>query len=270
LLTELGRNGLSADIHGWKHLQQSRRAAGLPATLPERLNQRTATAALGTHSKASLGERLLKVLGPLDVTRDGLIRLRPSPGLLVARGGKTWNAEELSACLGEIALTERALRDGTQLTGRPPKALLLVENVGFYIDVPVPNGWMVAHVPGWNTATTALLLEMLPAVAVVHFGDLDPNGVRIAAHLQVLRRDLLWAVPDFWEEQIPLRGLKRQWPQELDLEGMPTLVRRLAREGIWLEQEPLALDPRVPPYLGDLVARSAVGPVDGQESGSRP
>lgn len=259
LLAELGRHELPADLHGWKRLQQARRAQGLPAALPDRLNQRTATAALGAHSKATLGERLREVLGPIEVTRDGLIRLRPSPGLLVKRGCRTWSAEELSGCLGELALTERALRDGTRLGGPPPNALLLVENVGFYVDVPVLSGWMVAHVPGWNTATAGLLLGMLPAVTVVHFGDLDPNGVRIVAHLQSLRQDLIWAVPDFWEEQIAVRGLKRQWPRDLDLDGLPALVQRLAREGIWLEQEPLALDPRVPSYLGDLVANSGRG-----------
>ncbi len=113
---------------------------------------------------------------------------------------------------------------------------------------------MVAHVPGWNTATIRMLFAALPAVPVVHFGDLDPNGVRIVAHLQALRPDLIWAVPDFWEEQISLRGQKRDWPHDLDLDGVPALVRRLAEEGIWLEQEPLALDPRVPGYLAHLIA----------------
>jgi hypothetical protein len=98
-----------------------------------------------------------------------------------------------------------------------------------------------------------LLLEQLSNVPVVHSGDLDPNGVRIVAHLQLIRPDLIWAVPGFWEEQIPLRGLKKDWPAELDLDGAPPLVRRLAAEGIWLEQEPLALDPRVTVYLEDLV-----------------
>jgi len=187
------------------------------------------------------------------VTRDGLIRLRPNAGLRVGRGDETWSAEKLAACLGELALTERALREGTVLVGVLPKALLLVENVGFYVDVPVAKGWLVAHVPGWDTATVRLLLELLPGVPVVHFGDLDPNGVRIVAHLQRLRPDLLWAVPEFWVEQIPLRGLKKTWPPDLDLTAAPALVQRLAAEGVWLEQEPLALDPRVPGYLEELV-----------------
>jgi hypothetical protein len=185
-----------------------------------------------------------------------LIRIRPNPGLLVERAGERWSGEKLAHCLGELALTERALRDGTILAGTLPKALLLAENVGFYIDVPVPHGWMVAHVPGWNTATLRMLLDALVAVPVVHFGDLDPNGVRIVAHLQEMRPDLIWAVPDFWEEQISLRGLKKTWPAELDLGGAPVLVQRLAEEGIWLEQEPLALDPRMPGYLEELIVAS--------------
>ncbi len=253
LLAELIRSDLSPDLHGWKQLQQNHRKADLPAMLPDRLNRRTATAAVGDHSKATLGEHLLKVLGPIEVTRDGLIRIRPNPGLIVERADERWDGQQLARCLGELALTERALRDGTTLEGTLPKALLLAENVGFYIDVPVPDGWMVAHVPGWNTATIRRLLDTLAAVPVVHFGDLDPNGVRIVAHLQQMRPDLIWAVPDFWEEQISLRGQKKTWPAELDLTRAPALVQRLAEEGVWLEQEPLALDPRIPGYLEDLV-----------------
>jgi len=253
LVRQLGHAGLSADIHGWRQLQELRRGATLPASLPPRLNQRTATAALGAHSKATLGEQLRAALGPVEVTRDSLIRMRPSPGLLVRREGETWSAEVLADCLGELALTERALTDGTVLCGILPRALLLSENVGFYIDVPPPEGWAVVHVPGWNTSTTRLLLSALPTVPVVHFGDLDPNGVRIVAHLQLIRPDLVWAVPDFWEEQIPLRGQKKDWPPDLDLNGVPALVKRLAAERLWLEQEPLALDPRLPGYLEALV-----------------
>jgi hypothetical protein len=174
--------------------------------------------------------------------------------LTVHRGQTTWNAEALADCLGELTLTERALRDGTRLGGTLPVAVLLVENVGFYVDVAPPKGWMVAHVPGWNTATLLLLIEQLPGTPVVHFGDLDPNGVRIVAHLQALRPDLIWAVPPFWEEQVEIRGQKKDWPCELDLRDAPALVRRLAADGVWLEQEALALDPRLTAYLKRLVA----------------
>lgn len=253
-VADLRSRGLPEDLHGYRALAEERRAATLPAATPQRLNQRTATAAVGAHSKATLGERLRAALGPIEVTRDGLIRARPNPGLTVHRGQTTWSAETLAHCLGELTLTERALRDGTRLGGVLPKAVLLVENVGFYIDVAAPAGWMVAHVPGWNTVTTRLLLEQLPNTPVVHFGDLDPNGVRIVAHLQTLRSDLIWAVPPFWEEQVALRRQKKDWPHELDLQGAPALVQRLAADGVWLEQEALALDPRLTGYLEGVLA----------------
>ena len=246
--------GLPTDLHGYRSLAEERRAATLPETARQRLNLRTATAALGAHSKATLGERLRAALGPIEVTRDGLIRARPNPGLTVHRGQTTWSAEALADCLGELTLTERALRDGTRLGGTLPVAVLLVENVGFYVDVAPPKGWMVAHVPGWNTATIQLLLEQLPGTPVVHFGDLDPNGVRIVAHLQAQRPDLIWAVPPFWEEQVELRGQKKDWPSDLDLRAAPALVQRLAADGIWLEQEALALDLRLTGYLESVVA----------------
>jgi hypothetical protein len=247
--------GLAQDLHGYRALAEARRAATLPETAPQRLNLRTATAALGAHSKATFGERLRAALGPIEVTRDGLIRARPNPGLTVHRGQVSWSAESLADCLGELTLTERALRDGTHLGGTLPAAVLLVENVGFYVDVVAPAGWMVAHVPGWNTATIQLLLEQLHNTPVVHFGDLDPNGVRIVAHLQALRPDLIWAVPPFWEEQIALRGQKKDWPPDFDLRDAPALVQRIATDGIWLEQEALALDSRLTSYLEELVSR---------------
>lgn len=252
-IAELRGRGLSADLHGYRALADYRRASTLPDTAPFRLNLRTASAALGPHSKSKLGERLRAALGSAEVTRDGLVRARPNPGLTVNCGQTSWSAEALADCLGELILTERALRDGTRFGGVPPTALLLVENVGFYIDVVPPTGWMVAHVPGWNTATTRLLLEQLPDSLVVHFGDLDPNGVRIVAHLQVIRPDLIWAVPPFWEEQVELRGQRKDWPLDLDLQGAPALVQRLAAAGIWLEQEALVLDPRLTEYLQALL-----------------
>lgn len=255
LLDELEQHDLPADLHGWKRLQEIRRGADLPSSLPDRINLRTATAAVGAHSKSRLGDRLREALGPVEVTRDSLIRLRPNPGLLVEGAGATWRAEQIAEVLGELTLTERAIRDGTTLAGTLPGALLLAENLGFYLDVPVPPGWMVGHVPGWNTSTVRLLLDALPSVPVVHFGDLDPNGVRIVAHLQRIRPDLIWAVPPFWEEQIATRGRSTEWPPDLDLEDAPPLVRRLASAGVWLEQEALALEPRLPSYLERLVHR---------------
>lgn len=260
-LDRLRAAGLSVDERGWQKLADQERADRRPEELPARLNQRTATAVVAPHSKAELTESRREVLGEIDVTRDGLVRLRPHVGLAVRRSEATLDVEAVVRLLGELVITERALRDGTELGGERPAALLLVENLGAYLDLIPPPGWMVALVPGWDTATVRALLGKLGEVPVVHFGDLDPNGVRIVRHLLAVRPDLRWAVPGFWSEHVEARALRRTWPEDLDLTDAPALVRDLAARGLWLEQEIIALDPR----LTGALARVLEDGADGQE-----
>lgn len=246
-LAALTARGLPPTPEGWTALEDATRAAGLPA-LPERLNRRTAAALVAPHSKAALTERRIAALGEAEATHDGSVRLRPPRGL-VARGSKgTIDLTAVADVLGEVSLPERALRGDLALEG-PVRAMLLVENLGAFCDLPAVDGWLIAHVAGWDTATVARLLERLPHVPSLHFGDLDPNGVRIFRHLSAMRPDLGWFVPEFWADLVDAKGLPGAWPAELDLGGAPELVRRLARRALWLEQEPIAVDPRLPPAL---------------------
>lgn len=247
VLERLRAAELPVDERGWNKLEDLERAARRPEALPARLNQRTATAVVAPHSKAELTESRREVLGELDVTRDGLVRLRPHADLEVRRGEARLDVEAVVRLLGELVVTERALRDGTELGGARPAALLLVENLGAYLDLGPPPGWLVALVPGWDTATVRALLgqRLLEGVPVVHFGDLDPNGVRIVRHLRAVRPDLRWAVPGFWAEYVEARALRREWPEDLDVGEEPALVRLLCARGLWLEQEVIALDPRL-------------------------
>jgi hypothetical protein len=221
--------------------------------LPKRVNRRTAAAKVAPHSKASLGTRRMAALGDTEVTHDGVLRLRPIPGLVLRRGDEVLEADRVARVLGEVALTDRALRDGVRLEGSI-HALLLVENLGAYLDLEAPEGWVVAHVPGWDTATVRVFLDGLRGVPVVHFGDLDPNGVLIVEHLRRLCPGLVWAVPEFWGEYVAERGLSRAWPEELALESAPPLVRDLAMRGLWLEQECIVLDERLSQSLRDLIS----------------
>jgi hypothetical protein len=244
---KLRARGLAATPSDWRRMQDLLRAEAV-AELPARLNRRTATSAVAPHSKSTLSSMRRMALGETELTHDGIVRMRPPPGLRTVRGGLAFDAVEIASVLGEVAITERALIDGTVLEGRA-RAVLLVENLGPYQDIDAPEGWLIVHVPGWNTATVRLILDQVPHVPVVLFGDLDPAGVRIARHLQKLRPDLRWAVPDFWREYVDRRGLPGNWPDDLSLDRAPLLVRELAARSLWLEQELIALDARLPAAL---------------------
>lgn len=246
-LAALTARGLTPTPEGWAALEDAERAEGLPA-LPNQLNRRTAAALAAPHSKATLTERRLAALGDVEPTHDGSVRLRPPKGLVARCSRGTVDLASVAAVLGEVSLPERSLRAGLELEG-PVRAALLVENLGAFCDLAPLPGWLFAHVAGWDTATVARLLERLAHVSVIHFGDLDPNGVRIFQHLRGLRRDLRWFVPPFWEELVEAKGLCGEWLDDLDLRDAPELVQRLARQALWLEQEPVAVDPRTPAAL---------------------
>lgn len=241
-LAALTARGLPPTPEGWSALEDAVRADALPA-LPDRINRRTAAALVAPHSKAALTDRRLAALGDADATHDGSVRLRPPKGLVARTPRGALDLGAVAAVLGEVSLPERALEDSLELEG-PIRAALLVENLGAFCDLPTVDGWLFAHVPGWDTATVARLLERLPHVPVVHFGDLDPNGVRIYRHLRSMRADLGWFVPYFWAELVETKGLPGEWPDDLDLGEAPEIVRVLASLGRWLEQEPIAVDPR--------------------------
>lgn len=246
-LAALTARGLPPTPDGWTALEDATRAAGLPS-LPERLNRRTAAALVAPHSKAALTERRIAALGDAEATHDGTVRLRPPRGLEARSSKGSLDLTPVAEVLGEVSLPERSLRDGLVLEG-PMRAALLVENLGAFCDLPTLEGWLIAHVAGWDTATVATLLERLGHIPIIHFGDLDPNGVRIFRHLRAMRPDLRWFVPEFWGELVDAKGLAGEWPAELDLGDAPELVRRLASRALWLEQEPIAVDPRTPTAL---------------------
>lgn len=242
VLTALTARGFPPTLEGYKALEDAQRFEGLPA-LPDLLNRRTAAALVAPHSKATLTERRLAALGDAEATHDGSVRLRPPPGLTAITQRGRVDLAAVASVLGEVSIPERAFNTGLVLEGTI-RATLLVENLGVFCDLRRIEGWLFVHVPGWDTATVARLVEHLGHVPVIHFGDLDPNGVRILQHLRGLRPDLRWFVPEFWIEFLYTKGLRGDWPDDLDLGDAPALVRELATRGLWLEQESLAVDPR--------------------------
>lgn len=251
-LAELTARGLAPTPDGWTRLEDARRAEGLPA-LPDRLNRRTAAAFTVPHSKALLTERRRSALGETEATHDGTVRLRPPDGLVARTRRGVVDLSAVAGVLGEVAVPERAFFEELVLEGAF-RAVLFVENLGAWRDLPARAGWLLAHVPGWDTATVAHLLDRVKHVPTVHFGDLDPNGVRIFLHLRERRPDLHWFVPSFWAELIESHGQRAPWPPDLDFADAPPLVRELASRGLWLEQERIVLDERVGSALESLAA----------------
>ena len=240
--------GLPVTHEGWKQLLDRDRAAQTVA-LPPRLNKKTAAAYVGPHSKVGFTDVRRLALDGIDITRDGIVRLRPNRGLVLATPSQRVVASRLVAVAGEVVLNERALKDGTRLTGVRPRAVLTVENLGPYMDVPAPEDWMVVHVPGWNSPTAKRILDQLEDIPILHFGDLDPDGAKIVHHLRRQYPRLQWAVPGFWSECLPDRAQRKQWPGDLDLTDAPSLVQELKDAGLWLEQETITLDSRLPRAL---------------------
>jgi hypothetical protein len=241
--SDLTAHGLPPTPEGWGRLLDARRAERLPE-LPRRLNRRTAAALAAPHSKATLTQGRRAALGETEATHDGTVRLRPPAGLMARTARGVVDLAATASVLGEVSIPERAFLDGLRLEGEL-RAVLLVENLGAWRDLTAPAGFLLVHVPGWDTTTVMHLLDHVGHVPVLHFGDLDPNGVRIYLHLRERLPALRWFVPSFWVEFVNTHGLHAPWPADLDLGAAPRVVRELAARGLWLEQERIVLDPRL-------------------------
>lgn len=253
VLADLVSAGLPVTPNGYSELCDRRRLGGV-SVLPERLNRRTAAAITAMHSKLTLTDTRREALKGVELTHDGVVRLRPpSTGLVASTNAGLVDLGVIASVLGEVSIPERAFLNGVSFDGEI-SALLLVENLGAWRDLEVPHGWMVAHVPGWDTSTVGHLLDRLQHIPVVHFGDLDPNGIRIFLHLRRRAPKIRWFLPDFWFELIDSAGLRTEWPEELDLTFAPAKVQMLASRGLWLEQERIVVDPRMIKALEEVVS----------------
>jgi hypothetical protein len=257
VLADLVAAGLPPTPDGYGRLLDMERAAAIPE-LPQRINRRTAASLTASHSKASLTEARRGALGGTDTSHDGSVRLRPPAGLSARTAVGVVDLSGIASVLGEVSIPERALLDGLAFEG-DILAVLLVENLGAWRDLSPPPGWLLAHVPGWDTVAVGHMLDRIEGVPVVHFGDLDPNGVRIMLHLRRRTPNLKWFLPEFWFELADVCGLPLTWPEDLDLDFAPVQVRELAARNLWLEQERIVFDPRVADALEAVLAAETPG-----------
>ncbi|MDD2467707.1 MAG: DUF2220 family protein [Desulfobulbus sp.] len=247
--------GLEASAEGLRQLTRQSRPTPL---LPLRLHRKTYCAIACAHSKS----RGANATPPpnLTLTMDGVLRLRTNQGLLLCRGAHSLPSDDWMAAAGEIILPERALLDGVQPGGVLPRAIMTVENLGTFVDMPKPEELLLIHQPGWNTPLSCQFMRLFaPTSRRFHFGDLDPEGLDIYLHL-LHRHDttIRLFVPTFWREYEPtyahaLPADGRQWDHpDGDLALLP---QDLVTSGKWLEQEPIVLDERFERELAGLLAQ---------------
>jgi hypothetical protein len=241
-------------------LKELRRRQRVLPPLPRRMNVKTAASAVAEHSKAKLGGVHLEMLGESEVVRDGVVLVRPHDGMELVKGGVRRSAMELAAVQGVVALTSRALMDGLQVGGTPAAAVMTVENEAAFVDMPKPESLMLVWVPGWNTRLAIEFLGGLAPGRRLHFGDLDPNGVRIYRHLRGRLPGMEHFVPGWWRERIAeAPPIEADWPDGLVGAEDHPLVRKLAEVGQMSEQEVLLLEPRLAEDLRQISAEEEPG-----------
>jgi hypothetical protein len=218
----------------------------LPAGIKQ-LNRKTWSAWAGAHSKSGCATPPPGIL----LTTDDNLRLRPNAGLqIIGEQGWVLEADVCRALFGELILPERGLLRNWHVAGELPWLVLTVENIGAYVDIPLPPWLLLMHSPGRNTFLATRFIDRLPAtVPWAHFGDLDPAGLDIALSM---RGPETGRTPVPWIPQIAFvllethsLPLSSPWPAHhlpQKLLEHPVLAWLIAHQR-WLEHESVALLP---------------------------
>lgn len=237
MLRELGLNPwLVTSIQALPALRRRQQATGY-------IHRKTWNAASSAGSK-----RRSQVLSSAVLTDDWVVRGRTNANvyLVTPESRIDWKREtELNM---EFTVSERSWLRSSGLSGEAPSLVVTVENIGAFVDMPMPTCGMIVFAPGTATAGAAKIVSALASSAWVHFGDLDPAGVAACCRIASdSGRTPQLFIPSFADEYLDgALPVKRRWPM-LPLDH-PTLTT-LAAEGTWLEQEAFLLDPRLPSEL---------------------
>jgi hypothetical protein len=212
-------------------------------------NTKTISALVGSHSKSR------GLLPEVTVVSDFAARIRPNKGLLISNGkGVSYSACELAELQGELLICERAIGRGTTFSGMLPRVVLAIENPAVFADIQLPEDFMALLTSGNNPVQICEIVSLLPESTPIYwFGDLDAEGILIRrSFIRRCKGRAAAAIPPFWDEYLQEYGCQAEdsWAG-FDPGGEPELVATLISRKLWLEQEPLVLDPRL---LGWLVS----------------
>ena len=245
--------GYSPEDAGAWNLLKRVQANQIPRPLT-RINRRTLNAWDRRHSKVAVG-RPSKTLADARITVDELTRLRlPPSSKMLLQSGETVDCDELMAFFGEIAIPERAWDNIKQIDTHNSRVLISIENKGAFVDFPsIPNATLL-FLPGDNTAAMQLVLSHMPQHSLIHFGDLDPEGIQIYESLTSKEFALHQFVPSYVNEYLITHAqpCKTPWPQR-DYSSLHPIISTLVSRSIWLEHEALVLDHRFEAELESVI-----------------
>lgn len=239
-LRSINRNPLEPrDIESLPSLRRQVGVTGM-------INRRTWNAAVGLGPKHQARLPAQTVL-----TKDWILRFRPNTGLRGVFSGKE-NCLPESSSVTECIYPERTWMKFEIFVGVLPKVMVTCENLGAYIDLPVHETSMVIYSPGKDIEAASNVINKLPDVPWIHFGDLDPEGIDIANRIaQEVNRNPNIFIPSFVMEYLPGRPVKTEWDNIPNLPIFNEL--KLSRKRIF--QEVFLLDERLPGELADIIFR---------------
>ncbi|MEQ1739233.1 MAG: Wadjet anti-phage system protein JetD domain-containing protein [Methyloglobulus sp.] len=177
------------------------------------------------------------------LTQDTISRFRPNLGLEMEIDGHTMAISDLAQTLTEFSLSERGLRKVSAFKGILPSTIVTVENLGSYIDLALPSDMLVIFSPGTDIRSAIQLLKFFPVTKWIHFGDIDPEGIKIAYMIaKAVSRQPHIYIPSFAGDYLNRSQKKKVvWHETY---GLP-ILSILKEKKIGIFQEIFMLDDRL-------------------------
>ena len=192
------------------------------------------------------------------LTKDWVMRLRPNRGLVAQWNDHSTDLWEMAKSWTECPIPQRLWMQFQAFTGVLPAVIITCENLGVFVDLPLPEEALAVFSAGKHVNPAIELIKMLPAATWVHFGDLDPEGLAIAGQIaDATRRPIHRYIPTFCMEYIV-----DDMAQKKDVKWQGTFehpaLKLLAESDLGVFQEVFMLDPRLDEDLRSFCARCQV------------
>lgn len=233
LLTDLGLEPLSPQ--NWESLPALRR----PKTEQPVLHRKTWNAAAGTGPKHQA-----RVAGQALLTDDWVLRIRCTGELTIDFGDVVLDCAKETVARSECTIPQRLWLRRRAMAIKEISAAITCENIGAFVDLPLPTKMIAIYAPGRDTKPASLFLSELPGVPWTHFGDLDQDGIDIAEQIAAqCARPVSLYIPSFAGEYMDgAQSPRRAWRQRETPWG---LVNELERAGLRIQHEAFMTDPRL-------------------------